>query len=183
MKLIFLLEEFSMKYLLDELLPKILPDDVEFQTIPHTGKSALEKSIPRKLRAWNEPNDIRFVILHDQDNKDCRQLKKKLLELCNVTDRPVLVRIICQELESWYFGDMNAVAQAYDKPNLRNISKKKNYRVPDNIQSPKAELLKLIPNHQQISGAKKIAPLMSIENNSSESFQYFISGIHKLIGR
>ena len=67
MKLVFLLEEPSMKYLLDELLPKILPEGVEFQTISHTGKRALERSIPRKLRGWNEPGDVRFVILHDQE--------------------------------------------------------------------------------------------------------------------
>lgn len=51
MKLIFLLEEPSMKYLLDSLLPRILPSDVDFQTIPHSGKRALERSIPIKLRA------------------------------------------------------------------------------------------------------------------------------------
>lgn len=76
MKLVFLLEEPSTKYLLDELLPRILPEGVLFQTIPHNGKHALEKSIPRKLRGWNEPGDIRFVILHDQDTKDCHELKK-----------------------------------------------------------------------------------------------------------
>lgn len=43
MKLIFLLEEPSMKYLLDELLPRILPPDVTFQTIPHHGKRDLDK--------------------------------------------------------------------------------------------------------------------------------------------
>ena len=66
MKLIFLLEEPSMKYLLDELLPRIFPPDVTFQTIPHHGKRDLERSIPRELRAWEEAGDIRFVILHDQ---------------------------------------------------------------------------------------------------------------------
>ena len=82
MKLVFLLEEPSMKYLLDELLPRILPENVEFQTIPHKGKQALERSIPRKLRGWTEPGDVRFVILHDQDTKDCVKLKQDLMALC-----------------------------------------------------------------------------------------------------
>lgn len=82
MKLIFLLEEPSMKYLLDGILPKILPDGVTFQTIPHSGKRDLEISIPRKLRGWNEPEDIRFIILHDQDTKDCVALKNQLLHIC-----------------------------------------------------------------------------------------------------
>ena len=76
MNLVILLAEPSMKYLLDERLPRILPESVDFQTIPHNGKRELEKSIPRKLRGWNEPGDIRFVILHDQDTKDCIALKK-----------------------------------------------------------------------------------------------------------
>lgn len=100
MKLVFLLEEPSMKYLLDELLPRILPPEISFQTIPHQGKRDLEKSIPQKLRGWNEPGDIRFVILHDQDTKDCVALKRELLELCKATTKPVLIRIACQEMES-----------------------------------------------------------------------------------
>ena len=181
MKLIFLLEEPSTKYLLLELLPRILPPHVDFQVIPHNGKRDLEKSIPKKLRGWNEPGDIRFVILHDQDNKDCIELKQSLLELCKVTDRPVLVRIACQELESWYFGDINALTKAYGKTKLKNLSKQKKYRIPDNIPSPKEELYKLIPDHQQIEGAKRIAPHMDIKNNTSVSFQVFVTGIQRLI--
>ena len=180
MKLVFLLEEPSMKYLLDELLPRILPKDIDFQTIPHNGKRDLEKSIPRKLRGWNEPGDIRFVILHDQDTKDCIALKQELLQLCSVTDKPVLVRISCQEMESWYFGDVNALASAYNNPKLKEISQKKKFRIPDAIPSPKEELYRLIPEHQQIAGAKLVAPHMNIENNTSVSFNYFVSGVRRL---
>lgn len=180
MKLIFLLEEPSTKHLLDILLPKILPEDVEFQTIPHNGKRDLERSIPRKLRGWNEPGDIRFVILHDQDTQNCVQLKQSLLKLCEGSQRPVLVRIACQEMEAWYFGDMNAVALAYDKPRLRQISGQRRYRVPDQIPSPKEDLRKLVPEHQQIAGAKRVAPHMNIENNTSESFRQFVSGVRRL---
>lgn len=180
MKLIFLLEEPSTKHLLDILLPKILPEGVEFQTIPHNGKRDLEKSIPRKLRGWNEPGDIRFVILHDQDTQNCVQLKQSLLKLCEGSQRPVLVRIACQEMEAWYFGDMNAVALAYDKPRLRQISGQRRYRVPDQIPSPKEDLRKLVPEHQQIAGAKRVAPHMNIENNTSESFRQFVSGVRRL---
>ena len=86
MKLVFLLEERSMKVLLDIILPKILPEGVSFQTIPHEGKSELEKSIPIKLRAWNEPN-VAFVIVHDQDSNNCIELKKKLVSLCSNSNR------------------------------------------------------------------------------------------------
>lgn len=169
-----------MKYLLDELLPRILPEGVDFQTIPHGGKRELEKSIPRKLRGWNEPGDIRFVILHDQDNQDCVKLKQSLLQLCSVTTKPVLVRIACQEMESWYFGDLNAVAIAYQKPKLRDLAKKRTYRTPDCIPMPKEELYKRVPEHQQIEGARRIAPHMDIENNTSSSFHAFVDGVRRL---
>lgn len=181
MKLVFLLEEDSMKFLLENLLPRILPNDVEFTLVSHSGKRALEKSIPRKLRGWNEPGDIRFVILHDQDTKDCVKLKQELLNLCTVTERPVLIRISCQEMESWYFGDLHALATAYNIPKLLELSKKKKYRFPDDIPNPKEELYKLIPEHQQIAGAKLVAPYMSIENNTSVSFNHFVSGVRRLV--
>lgn len=52
MTLVFLLEEASMKTVLDIILPKILPESVFFRTIAHSGKSDLEASIPHKLKAW-----------------------------------------------------------------------------------------------------------------------------------
>lgn len=183
MKLVFLLEEPSMKYLLDELLPRILPAEVTFQTIPHSGKRDLEKSIPKKLRGWNEPGDVRFIILHNQDTKDCKELKQSLLKLCEGTGRIVLVRIACQEMESWYFGDVNALATAYGKPNLKEISAKSKYRIPDNIPNPKEELYRLLPEHQQIAGAKRVAPYMDIESNCSVSFQFFIKGLYHIISQ
>ena len=78
MNIVFLLEEKSMKALLDIVLPRILPPDVDFYTVPHEGKSDLQKSIPHKLKAWNIP-DTKFVIVQDQDSNDCRKLKQKLL--------------------------------------------------------------------------------------------------------
>lgn len=182
MKLVFLVEEQSAACLLEGLLPRILPEDIAYQIVPHNGKRDLERSIPRKLRGWREPGDIRFVILHDQDQQDCLELKRKLKELCGQTDRPVLIRIACQELEAWYFGDVNALAEAYSQPGLRQISGKKAYRDPDAIPSPKEALYRLVPNHQQISGAKRIAPQMDIEHNTSVSFQMFLSGLRNLIG-
>ena len=141
----------------------------------------MELSIPRKLRGWNEPGDIRFVILHDQDNKDCVTLKKQLLEICQKnSERPFIVRIACQELEAWYFGDLNALAQAYGKPKLRRLTHQRKFRVPDSIPMPKEILQKLLPEYQEISGAQKIAPLMDIEQNVSTSFRQFVKGVRRL---
>ena len=178
MKLIFLLEERSMKFFLDGILPRILPEDVDFLTIPHEGKADLQKSIPRKLKAWTEP-DVKFVIIQDQDSADCVELKKKLAGLCEGTGREVLIRIACRELEAWYFGDLTAVSKAYGIK-TGYIKKKAKYRKPDEIIGPKRELQKLLPQLQQIDGAKKIARVMDIENNSSPSFHCLIDGVRRM---
>ncbi len=64
-RVVFLLEEPSMKHLLDALLPRLAPG-MDFLCVPHEGKNDLECSIPRKLMAWNEPG-TRFVIVRDND--------------------------------------------------------------------------------------------------------------------
>lgn len=178
MKLIFLLEEKSMQTLLDIILPSILPPGIDIKTIPHSGKSDLQSSIPRKLKAWNEP-DVKFVIVQDQDSADCIKLKEKLVNLCKSTGKIFLARIACKELEAWYFGDLPALSRAYRK-DLTKLSLKSKYKIPDNIENPKDELRKLLPLHQQIAGARKIGPFMDINHNNSCSFQCFISGVKKL---
>ena len=177
MKLVFLLEEKSMKHFLDGILPRILPEEVTFQTVPHEGKSDLQKSIRIKLLAWNEP-DVKFVIVQDQDSNECHALKKKLLQLCEGTGKSVLIRIACHEMEAWYFGDLHAVSRAYGR-NLGKAVQRKKYCVPDEIISPKRELRILVPEHQQIDGAKRIAKYIDIERNTSVSFRMFISGVRK----
>ncbi len=175
MKLVFLLEESSMKELLDVLLPEILPQDVDFITVPHSGKSDLRDSIPKKLKGWNEPG-VKFVIVHDQDSNDCIGLKKELKELCDQYKREVLIRIPCHELEAWYFGDLEAVSKAFNM-DLTKIKKKKKYRVPDDIVNAKVEIKKLLPYYGQRDGARKIAQYMNIDENLSHSFNAFVDGV------
>lgn len=178
MVIYFLLEERSMKEVLDVLLPKILPEEVAFKTIPHNGKSDLESSIPRKLKVWNQP-DAKFVIVRDQDSADCHRVKESLQNIVGSVGKEALIRIVCRELEAWYFGDLKAVSQAYDK-DVTGLSEKKKYRIPDNIGNPKDELKKIFPKHQQIDGARRISEYMDVNNNSSESFRQFVSGVRRL---
>lgn len=165
-----------MKCLLDGILPKILPKGIDFLTIPHEGKGDLEKSIPLKLQAWNEPEEIRFVIVHDQDMCDCKELKAKLVKMCEGHGKKTLVRIACHELESWYLGDFPALEKVYGRQVGRQKNKSK-FRNPDDIVNPKEELYKLCPKHQQILGAKMLSQYMDIENNKSVSFNIFIKGL------
>lgn len=175
-RLVFLLEERSMKILLETLLPRFFPD-IAFLCVAHEGKQDLEKSIPRKLRAWCEPG-ARFVIVWDNDGGDCHVLKKRLKQLCDKSGRSEsLVRIACQELEAWYIGDPDAMADAFDKEQLRDIGKRARFRNPDTIQKPSKEMKKLIPAFQKVSGARRMGHTLSRHENRSRSFQVFLEGV------
>ena len=52
--------------------------------------------------------------------------------------------------------------------------------MPDDIVNPKRELQKLLPEHQQIIGAQRIAKYMNMENNTSVSFRMFVDGVRRL---
>ncbi|MCL2880375.1 MAG: DUF4276 family protein [Treponema sp.] len=179
MRLVFMVEELSMKALLEIILPKILPTGFEKPLIiAHNGKSDLARSIPRKLQGWQSSDD-RFIIVHDQDSNDCVQLKNSLQSLCKSTRNDCLVRIVCDELESWYFGDLKAVSLAYGK-DYTPLAVKRKYRVPDRVMNAKEEFNKLVPVHQPIGGARKIASFMDVNNNTSHSFNVFIKGVRKM---
>lgn len=175
-RIVFMVEERSMKVLLDQLLPRLFPG-IAFLCVEHEGKSDLERSIPIKLKAWREPG-VRFFILRDNDNGDCIELKRRLAEMANATGRErVTVRIVCQELEAWYFGDCGALSVAYNNEKIRGVVSRAKYRIPDSIMNPSSELARLIPEYQKISGARLIADHLVIEDNTSSSFCAFISAV------
>lgn len=131
-RLVFMVEEGSMRVLLDRLLQRLFPG-MPFLCIEHEGKSDLERSLPIKLRAWREPG-VRFFVLRDNDNGDCIELKRRLAGVVNETGRDhVTIRIVCQELEAWYFGDCGALAAAYGDEQLRGIDSRARFRMPDAI--------------------------------------------------
>ncbi|MDD5320634.1 MAG: DUF4276 family protein [Methylococcales bacterium] len=179
-QLVFLLEEESMKALLDVLLPQILPQEINFLCIPHEGKQDLEKSIPRKLRAWQAP-DTAFVIVRDKDGADCIEIKKRLVNLCQQAGRSdSLVRIACHELESWFLGDLAAVEKAFNIKKLAGQQQTRKYKEPDKLSNASEELEKLVKGYRKVSGAKKIAAHMTIDQNYSHSFNCFIRSVSGL---
>jgi hypothetical protein len=177
-RVVFLLEEYSMEVLLEGLLPRLLPD-LPFLCVAHEGKQDLERSIPRKLRAWREPG-VRFCVIRDNDGADCRALKERLVTLCRDGGRDdTLVRIACQELEAWYFGAPEALAEAFGNDALRGIAAKARYRDADAILQPAAALAELVPEFQKVSGARSMARVLPRENGS-RSFQVLMAGLDRL---
>lgn len=177
-RLVFLLEEYSMKVLLDGLLPRFFAD-LHFLCVPHEGKQDLEKSVPRKLRAWKEPG-VRFFVVRDNDGADCHAVKARLVALCQEGYRQdAVVRIACQELEAWYLGDADALAEAFEDERLRDLGGKERFRDPDAVVQPARALEDLIPEFQKVSGARRMASRIRRSGSRSRSFQVFIDGIER----
>lgn len=182
-RVIFLLEEPSMKALLDMWLPRLMPGWIEgehFQCVPHEGKTDLDRSIPRKLSAWREPG-VRFVIVRDNDGADCIAIKARLQQMCQQAGRPdTVVRLICQELESWYLGDLAALGAAMPAGNIDTPAHRKRYANPDDWRKPSVEVKKLAPSFQKGSGARAMAVHLSDSENRSRSFHVFVRAVRAL---
>lgn len=137
------------------------------------------------------PDDWRIVVIVDQDQNDCQELKKKLRDASNVVTQLkgniVLHRIVVEELESWFFGDVPAIRAEYDKiPD--SLSEKAKFRNPDAIKGGTWEQLdKVLRDYgyetglQKIEFAQRVAPHMDVENNRSKSFQVFRDGLKSLV--
>ncbi len=183
-RLVFLLEELSMRVLLDAWLPRLFPgwiDGQHFLCIPHEGKSDLDRSVPRKLTAWRVPGD-RFVILRDTDGADCIDLKARYRDICQRSGRPdTLIRLVCQELESWYLGDLRALANAFGGKGIDTPAHRKRYIHPDDWQKPSVQVKHLVPTFQKVAGARAMATHLDPETNQSHSLRIFVDGLHRQV--
>ena len=180
-RLVFLLEEPSAKEMLKAILPRVLPGDIYPEFKVFEGKQDLEKGLTRTLKAWRIPN-CAFIVIRDQDNGYCMDIKQKLNNLCQQANKDnVLVRVACRELESFYLGDLRAVEKGLQLSGLAIKQNKRKYREPDRLGNPSLELEQLTSGvYQKVSGSRAIAPHLNMEGNKSNSFKVLIAGILKL---
>ena len=121
-----LVEEPSMEAFLAAILPMIIGDRATFAVHVHQGKSDLLKKLGARLRAYAKwlPENMRIVVLVDEDREDCLQLKRRLEKdaaLAGLHTRAsrggpnwqVVNRIAVEELEAWFFGEWAAVQGAF----------------------------------------------------------------------
>ena len=188
-----LVEEPSAEAALNALLPKIVPE-AGFQIIPFNGKSDLLRKLPVRLRDytyyWAE-SGLRIVVLLDRDGDDCVELKARLVEIANKARLPgeaTLFRIVIEELEAWFLGDVPALNAAYPRVPL-SLENQTKFRDPENVPGGAWEGLEhVLQKHgyhrkglQKVRAASEIAPHMDIENNRSKSFQVFRDGLRRLV--
>ncbi|WP_341737027.1 MULTISPECIES: DUF4276 family protein [unclassified Microcoleus] len=192
------MEEASLESALTQLLPKILPSTVTFKIHAFRGKDDLICKLPNRLKGYQAwlPPDWKIVILIDEDREDCLKLKKQLEDIsilaglitkssCQKNKSfQVLNRIVVEELEAWFFGDVEAICQAYPKVSA-NLANQQPYRDPDAIKGGTWEALERVLRragyHQggleKYKASSEISKYMNPESNRSKSFQVFCQGL------
>lgn len=198
----FLVEEVSTETALYHLVPRIVGDAVDFVVHPYQGKLDLLNKLPARLKGYHAwlPADWRIVVLIDRDDDDCQKLKASLEEVARsagLTTRSavgdgaqfqVLNRLAIEELEAWFFGDIDALRAAYPRVPATLATKAK-YRDPDAITGGTWEALerelqqaKYFPGGlEKITAAREISRHMQPDRNRSRSFQGFQQGLRELI--
>ncbi|KYC41793.1 hypothetical protein WA1_17355 [Scytonema hofmannii PCC 7110] len=198
----FLVEELSMKEALQNLVPKILGETNSFDIHPYQGKFDLLSKLPKRLKGYKAwlPDDYRIVVLVDEDREDCKALKEKLegiaIDVGFSTKKSVgigqqfqvLNRIAIEELEAWFFGDIDALINAYPGVSS-NIENQAKYRDPDAITGGTWEALEKVLQRagyhkgglEKRRAAREISLHMNPSNNRSKSFQIFYDGLLKII--
>ncbi|WP_330175358.1 DUF4276 family protein [Streptomyces sp. NBC_01498] len=194
-----LVEEESADEALKPVLARIFTDDtVRVKVRRFQGKHDLLKKLPDRLNGYaaarRRGEDIRVVVLVDQDNDDCTDLKRKLdsmaaqAGLTTRAKRPgtagafhVLNRIAIRELESWYFGDWPAVQAAFPKV-TQDVPR--NYKHnPDSVSGKCSDAFEKILRAHGIrmpskpEWGRRIGPKLSLTDNRSPSFHAFVSGV------
>ena len=198
----FFLEEPSTEETLKALLPKILSNEVTFDFLVFEGKDDLLNNLSARLNGYRWiPGDWRIMILIDEDRRDCHELKEKLERTAHEagfgtktstlpnTDFQIVNRLAIEELEAWFFGDIEALHAAYPRVS-RNLQYQARYRDPDAIPGGTYEALErlLIERNYytdklpKTEVAQNIAQYMEPSRNRSKSFQVFVEGLKACVG-
>jgi hypothetical protein len=196
----FLLEEPSAEEALRLLLPRILSSASTFELRNLQGKGNLLKHLTSRLQGYANWNvaDLRVVVLIDRDNTDCKNLKRQLDDTARAVGLPtktsasggafvVLNRIAIEELEAWFFGDVDAIVAAYPKV-PSTLGAQARYRDPDAIAGGTWEALERVLQSKgyhlgglaKLKAARDIAQHMDPTRNRSKSFQVFKDGLAAL---
>ena len=198
----FFLEEPSAEEALKHLIPKILEKDVSYEFHTFQGRDEMLKELPQRLKGEQGiPDNWRIVVLIDEDRRDCHELKAFLETAAHDAgfttksseapdeDYQVVNRIAIEELEAWFFGDIEALHAAYPRIS-RNLHAKAKYRNPDAIRGGTYEALEhLLIQKNYYKGrihkptvAQNIAQHMEPRWNRSKSFQVFVEGLIACVG-
>jgi hypothetical protein len=190
----FFVEEPSLEAALRILVPRLRPG-LSFDIYVFEGVTDMLSKLPARLGAvarYIQP-DWCVVVLRDEDRKPCKQLKKEI----EITARRaglvpkgrsgpfnVLTRIVIEELEAWFLGDVPALVQAY--PGVPGtLANRRPFRDPDGVKGGTWEALERVLQSagyfrgglRKVELARAVAARMDPMRNTSRSFQHFRDGI------
>jgi hypothetical protein len=122
------------------------------------------------MHSWNygEPH---FIMLRDKDGADCKVLKARLQSHASKAGKPFHIRIVCEQLESWFLGDLAAIEAAFPRTLATRFSGAAKYRNPDLLTNASDELARFTGVFGKVSKATAIAPHLELDRNKSPSFQ------------
>lgn len=194
-----------MKEALDNLLPILVPDgSVLWRIIDHGSKKSLLANLPGRLcgyAKWADPA-LRVMILVDRDDDDCKVLKGRLeaaVRSAGLTSKSapahdgmfqVVTRVVIEELEAWFLGDVEALAESYQGIPM-NLGSKAALRDPDAVKGGTWEaLLRVLKTAGHYVGsdrlpkievARRVSSRMVPGRNRSRSFSVFVTGLEALV--
>jgi hypothetical protein len=193
----FLVEEPSMEAFLRGLLPRVLRSDQSFEVHAFQGKSDLLDKLEARLRAYARwlPANCRIFVVMDRDDEDCHALKQRLeatarqaglvtRSQAGIMPWQLVNRIAIEELESWYFGDWEAVKAEYPRVSA-HIPQNQGLRDPDRIAGGTWEAFERVMQRHgyfkaglaKIEAGRRIAAHIVPERNRSASFQSFYAAL------
>jgi len=184
--IIFLVEDYSMRKFLEGILPRLGFAAHHFEIKHHNGKEDLLANLSKVIPTLSK-RAAHLIVLIDKDKQDCVQLKQKLQEKMAWCFCQYTLRIACYELESWFLGDLDAIAHCSSKFKLDFFKNKAKYQHTDNITKPSSDLEAIVPDWKTLYASKpKFAETISkfmtleFEHNHSESFTVFLKTLFQL---
>lgn len=164
------------------------------------GKRILLDQLPRLLRGHGKTFDgysgsypAAVILVCDLDKRCLADFRKELFDILHACDPKPETRfcIAIEEGEAWFLGDIPAVKKAYPKAKDNVLNGYENDSIcgawellADAIYRGGSQALKA-DGWQAIGAEKsvwseKITPHMTINENKSPSFRYFVAKLHEL---
>lgn len=208
-----LVEDSSGEKLLQVLLPQLIGP----QGNPHTwrlhaykgigripsglvtkadpAKRILLDQLPKLMRGYGKtPGIDAVVIVLDADKRECSEFLSDLktaAAACNPAPN-TLFRLAIEEIEAWYFGDRDALLEAYPRAKLDVLGKYVQDSACDTWElladavytGGSAAIKKTgwpLPGQVKHEWAIKIGPLMNPDRNISPSFGKLRDGLRQLV--
>ena len=188
-----LVEDASGEKFLNIMVPKII--DVTkhtFNVVSYKGLGDLLKSLPPLLKAYGKSwqnYEAAVIVVCDLDKRCLKQFRQELLAVLNQCNPQPETRfcIAVEEGEAWLLGDIAAIKKAFPHAKNAVLDTYENdaicgtwEKLADAIHKGGVKQLKLEnPGAAKCDWAEKIAPFMTIENNQSPSFNYFVKKLQE----